>query len=48
VRTYLLSRSIDENRVIAKGYGSTKPVDTNDTKEGRANNRRTEFEIIAN
>jgi outer membrane protein OmpA-like peptidoglycan-associated protein len=48
VRAYLLSRSVDGNRVTAKGYGASRPVDTNDTKAGRANNRRTEFEITAN
>ena len=48
VRDYLVKRSVDGNRVTAKGYGATRPVDSNDTKEGRANNRRTEFEITAN
>jgi outer membrane protein OmpA-like peptidoglycan-associated protein/tetratricopeptide (TPR) repeat protein len=48
VRQYLVSRSVDGNRVTAKGYGSSRPVDSNATKEGRANNRRTEFEITAN
>jgi outer membrane protein OmpA-like peptidoglycan-associated protein len=48
VRQYLVSRSVDGNRVTAKGYGSSRPVDSNTTKEGRANNRRTEFEITAN
>ena len=28
---------------MAVGYGESKPVDSNDTKDGRANNRRTEF-----
>ena len=48
VRNYLLSRGVDSSRVTAKGYGSTQAVDTNDTPEGRANNRRTEFEITDN
>jgi len=48
VRQYLVSRSVDGNRVTAKGYGSSRPVDSNANKEGRANNRRTEFEITAN
>lgn len=48
VRSYLTARGVDSDRVTAKGYGSSRPVDTNDTKEGRANNRRTEFEITAN
>ena len=48
VRQYLVSRSVDGGRVTAKGYGASRPVDTNATKTGRANNRRTEFEITAN
>ncbi len=48
VRAYLVSRSVDGSRVTAMGYGASRPVDTNNTKAGRANNRRTEFEITAN
>ncbi len=48
VRAYLTSRGVDKSRVLAVGYGESKPVDSNDTKEGRANNRRTEFEITDN
>ena len=48
VRVYLTSRGIDKSRVLAVGYGESKPVDSNDTKDGRANNRRTEFEITDN
>ena len=48
VRLYLTSRGLDKSRVSAVGYGESKPVDTNETSEGRANNRRTEFEIIDN
>ena len=36
------------NRLDSKGYGSDRPFDTNNTSEGRQNNRRTEFEIIGN
>ena len=48
VRAYLTSRGVDKSRVLAVGYGESKPVDSNDTKDGRANNRRTEFEITDN
>ena len=48
VRAYLTSRGVDKSRVSAVGYGDRKPVDSNDTIEGRANNRRTEFEITDN
>ncbi|HCW07948.1 MAG TPA: hypothetical protein DGG95_11365 [Cytophagales bacterium] len=43
---YLKSQGIDESRLQAHGYGETKPIDTNDTDEGRANNRRVEFTIL--
>jgi outer membrane protein OmpA-like peptidoglycan-associated protein len=36
---------IDKKRLEAKGWGLEKPIDTNDTDEGRANNRRVEFHI---
>jgi OOP family OmpA-OmpF porin len=46
VRTYLLAKGIDPNRVTAKGYGLSKPIATNKTTEGRAQNRRTEVTIL--
>ena len=48
VRAYLTSRGVDKSRVLAVGYGESKPVDSNDNSDGRANNRRTEFEITDN
>ena len=48
VVNYLLERGIEKNRLSAKGYGQSKPVDSNDSVEGRASNRRTEFEITEN
>jgi outer membrane protein OmpA-like peptidoglycan-associated protein/Tol biopolymer transport system component len=47
VYTYLLTNGITEDRLSTKGYGDTKPIADNDTKEGRAENRRTEFKIIS-
>ena len=44
---YLISKGISEKRLQYKGYGKTMPIDTNDTEEGRANNRRVEFKITA-
>lgn len=43
---YLISQGIDSYRLSAQGYGETKPIDTNDTEEGRANNRRVEFTVL--
>ena len=48
VKKYLRDKGIDNKRVKAKGYGSEKPVVSNDTEEGRSKNRRTEFEILDN
>lgn len=48
VRTYLLNHGVDQSRVTAAGYGETKPVDSNETDAGRANNRRVEFTITSN
>lgn len=44
---YLINRGIDSKRLIAKGYGFTKPVATNLTEEGRQLNRRVEFKILS-
>jgi len=46
VYKYLINKGIDNNRMKYKGYGLTQPVSSNDTPEGRALNRRTEFIII--
>ena len=46
VATYLTSKGVAGSRLRAVGYGPNKPVDTNDTDAGRANNRRTELEIL--
>jgi OmpA-OmpF porin, OOP family len=43
---YLASQGIESGRLTAKGYGETKPIDTNDTEAGRANNRRVEFTVL--
>lgn len=46
VRNELLARGIEPVRVEAVGKGQTEPIDTNDTEEGRQNNRRVEFVIL--
>jgi len=40
VKNYLIGLGIDASRLSAKGYSSSKPVAPNNTKEGRAKNRR--------
>ncbi len=45
VRADLISRGIDADRIEYDGKGKTEPIATNDTEEGRAQNRRVEFEI---
>lgn len=46
VVAYLIAKGIAATRLVAKGYGETKFIDTNETDEGRQNNRRTEFKIL--
>jgi outer membrane protein OmpA-like peptidoglycan-associated protein/tetratricopeptide (TPR) repeat protein len=46
VVTYLTKKGIAANRLIAKGFGATKPVTENKTEEGRAQNRRTEVKVV--
>ncbi len=44
VRDYLISKyGISADRLEAKGWGESKPIDTNDSPEGKANNRRVEL-----
>lgn len=47
VVSYLIGKGIATDRLVAKGYGETVPVATNDTDEGRQQNRRTEFKILS-
>jgi outer membrane protein OmpA-like peptidoglycan-associated protein len=45
VRIWLIEHGIDSGRLESEGYGLTVPIQTNDTDEGRAANRRVEFKI---
>jgi len=47
VRNYLLGKGISDVSIVAKGYGITSPIDTNETPEGRQANRRTELKILS-
>jgi outer membrane protein OmpA-like peptidoglycan-associated protein len=46
VYDFLIFRGIDRERLTYKGYGMSEPVESNDTEEGRAQNRRTEVKIL--
>ena len=45
VRSYLIEQGIPSERLRAIGYGETKPLGENSTPEGRAANRRIEFNL---
>lgn len=45
VVNYLVAHDVASERFTHAGYGFDQPIDTNDTPEGRQNNRRTEFKI---
>lgn len=47
VMGYLQEHGVAASRLSFKGYGPTKPIASNDTPEGRAANRRTEFVIVS-
>ncbi len=46
VRNYLIKHGITATRLVAKGYGESKPTATNKTVAGRQKNRRTEITIL--
>ena len=46
VKDYLTSQGVTATRLSAKGYGEAQPVASNDTKEGRAENRRVELIVL--
>ncbi|WOD44938.1 OmpA family protein [Hwangdonia lutea] len=46
VKEYLVKNGIDEFRLSALGYGKDRPIDTNKTRKGRANNRRVEINLV--
>lgn len=46
IAKYLIQNGIDKKRIEWKGFGDESPIDNNETKQGRARNRRVEFEVI--
>lgn len=43
VKNYFIGQGVSSARIRTEGYGETKPVQSNSTEEGRAQNRRVEF-----
>ncbi|WP_127136371.1 OmpA family protein [Flagellimonas oceanensis] len=46
VRDFLIDKGIDSDRLSAIGYGEAKPIATNNTRAGRAQNRRVEINLV--
>jgi outer membrane protein OmpA-like peptidoglycan-associated protein len=46
VKAYLVGHGVASSRIQTEGFGSKKPIATNDTEEGRSKNRRVEFTIV--
>jgi outer membrane protein OmpA-like peptidoglycan-associated protein len=45
VKAYLVGKNVDGAHLFAQGYGKNRPIASNDTDEGRAQNRRVEFDV---
>jgi outer membrane protein OmpA-like peptidoglycan-associated protein len=46
VKNYLVENGIASSRLSSIGFGESKPIDTNKTKAGKANNRRVEVKLV--
>jgi outer membrane protein OmpA-like peptidoglycan-associated protein len=46
VKSYLISQGIQADRIKIEYYGSSKPIDSNETIEGRMRNRRVDIDIV--
>ncbi len=46
VKSYLVSKGVEANRVYTEGKGESSPVADNKTKEGKTKNRRVEIEVV--
>lgn len=43
IHGYLISKGVDRTRITAQGFGSSQPIASNDTEEGRSRNRRVDL-----
>jgi len=48
VKKFMVSLGISPEKIVSKGFGSTKPVASNDSETGKAMNRRVEIQFIKN
>jgi len=46
VKSYMVENGVEEERLSVVGYGETQPVAPNDTRDGRARNRRVEMKVL--
>ena len=46
VRAFMIAAGVAANRLVAVGYGESRPLAENDTDEGKAANRRIEFQVL--
>jgi outer membrane protein OmpA-like peptidoglycan-associated protein/uncharacterized protein YidB (DUF937 family) len=46
VRRFLIDKGVNADSLVAKGYGDTNPIASNDTEEGRFRNRRIEYKVL--
>ncbi|CAN5212559.1 OmpA family protein [soil metagenome] len=46
VKDYLAENGVESGNLTAKGYGESEPIESNDTKEGREENRRVTLRIL--
>jgi Outer membrane protein and related peptidoglycan-associated (lipo)proteins len=46
VMNYLITKGVASNRLSSQGFGESRPIDSNKTRKGRANNRRVEISLM--
>lgn len=48
VKDFLLSKGVEDTRIMTAGFGDSQPAAANNTEQGREMNRRVEFKLLAN